>query len=66
MSVELTGLSGVKLSESNAAMYIIGVGIDHGYLFGLTEDGDDPGFGRSSQSPLTPSTSPTAGLREHE
>ena len=36
MPVEFLGMIGVKPSESNAAMHIIGAGIDHDYLCNFT------------------------------
>ena len=36
MPVEFLGMIGVKPSESNAAMHIIGGGIDHDYLCSFT------------------------------
>ena len=44
MSVEFLGMIGVKPSESNAAMHIIGGGIDHDYLCRFTKAHEDSDF----------------------
>ena len=44
MPVEFLGMIGVKPSESNAAMHIIGGGIDHDYLCRFTRAHEDSDF----------------------